>query len=340
MEHPSCLSISRLIIDDVEINNERTLGLLGGGGVYAIFGMRIVTKRVAYVIKFGTDFNPTKLRQLGIFLREIVMPFDTPRAIMSYHDNIPPSFKLLTENYDKFRTECSDLPLEFTLNVTHLHGVLTWHRIEAIVKQWPQFFIIWEPNQDCIQIPERKPDLIKNWDKCITSVFITSPNHVEAVELLCREMPSFLSNLEAIQYFIGIAKDISSNNKCHIVLRCSYYGSVINYNGEIVYIPPYYTNSLLGKEKEEEIVDSTGCGNAYLGALTAFLSITDNSIENVVLGCYYGSIAAGLTIEQFGPYSFENDMFNNSTIEDRMLTYKYNMETVKLQYPSLFSKYN
>ena len=152
-------------------------------------------------------------------------------------------------------------------------------------------------------------------------------------------MPDFngSSFKERIEYYYKISKLISCNSTTIIVLRCSYYGSVVNYYGACSYIPPYYPNKLLGLDPEIEIVDPTGCGNAYLGALTAYISQQNaNTVNTILNGCYYGSMAAALTLQQIGPFQVDNNMFNDTSTIELFIEYGDSYSIVKKAFPQLF----
>eukprot|EP00834_Sanchytrium_tribonematis_P002033 NODE_56_length_28873_cov_1.243101.p9 type:complete len:331 gc:universal NODE_56_length_28873_cov_1.243101:11041-12033(+) len=323
-----CSSISRMILDDIEFPSLRKERLLGGGGIYAIFGMRIVTKNVGYVVKCGPDFNLDILRDLEITLKEIVLPYETPRALNTYKDNHR-TFSLLNSNYDKFRTTFSDIPSNW--NISHLHGVLSWKRVLQ-VQIYFKGHIIWEPNPDDWESLE---DLQMNWITCISKVLIVSPNHIEAMQFLGLQEPIFDSIESSIKFYANIAK-VLSHEKTIVILRCSYMGTILYKNCNYEYIPPYYTSKLLKGIDDPEIVDPTGCGNAFTGAVTAHLSLTGNSFENLVRACHLGSIASGLTIEQFGPPNYKNGLWNETEVQHRYNTYIDKCKSLKEYHPNLF----
>ena len=172
----NCISLSRLILDDLEFKDKTYSRILGGGGTYAVFGMRLVTKNVGFVVKFGIDFDPVILRKLDINLHEICLEYDTPQALNSYIDNHR-TFKLLTENYDKFRTFPFDVPSDWEFS--HIHGVLSYKRLAEINSYFPASHIIWEPNPDDLQDVK---SLWNNWEASLKLVKVASPNHTEALE--------------------------------------------------------------------------------------------------------------------------------------------------------------
>lgn len=288
-----CATISRLILDDIIRKDMKKERVLGGGGIYAVHGMRMLTDKVGMVVKHGKDFDPSSI-SLDIAIHTIVLPYDTPHAVNTHIDDHR-SWTLLTAHWEPFQTNIEDFPADW--KVPYLHAMVTCERLVSIATQYSGY-LVWEPNPDDLSLP----DILAQFQACHTKALVVSPNHLEALSLLGLEMPEGHPK-EIISFLKDVACSLCSG---HVVLRCGPYGSIIRLqSGACHYLPPYYTGFLKGVP-DQEIVDTTGCGNAFLGALTAYLGIHGHSEESIVQGCIAGTIASGMTLEQYGPPPINN----------------------------------
>ncbi|KAJ3035812.1 hypothetical protein HDV00_003396 [Rhizophlyctis rosea] len=86
---PTFLTVGSLIIDDIVLpDGSIAEAQLGGGGVHALFGMRMhlpppLSRSICYIANIGNDCPPSvveKLRNLDIEMVERAVEHPTPRA--------------------------------------------------------------------------------------------------------------------------------------------------------------------------------------------------------------------------------------------------------------------
>ena len=288
-----CAILSRLILDDIHTKYEKRYNVLGGGGLYAAYGMRMVTRKAGMVIKHGPDFDPSTI-PLDIKFDFQSVPYDTPHALNTYIDNHR-SWSLLTDQWEPFKIEISDFPVSWQFPC--LHTMATIDRMAQISSQF-KGALIWEPNPDDLNLK----GLYGMFCQVLKHAFIASPNHMEALTILGWSMPAIDNDIEAlITFFHTMAKHLSQGLH-HIVLRCGPYGAIVHLSsGTSTHLPPYYTGTLVHQQPDDAIVDTTGCGNAFLGALAAYLGKHGVQQHNILEGCIMGTVASGMTLEQYGP---------------------------------------
>ena len=78
----SYLALGGIIIDDLVYEDGTTsMGVLGGGGLYAALGSRIWSEDVCMVARVGRDFNVTSISEKGLHTEYIELTsLPTPRA--------------------------------------------------------------------------------------------------------------------------------------------------------------------------------------------------------------------------------------------------------------------
>jgi sugar/nucleoside kinase (ribokinase family) len=76
------LTLGGIIIDDLVYEDGTTsMGVLGGGGLYAALGSRIWSEDVYMVARVGRDFNVTSVSEKGLRTEYIELTsLPTPRA--------------------------------------------------------------------------------------------------------------------------------------------------------------------------------------------------------------------------------------------------------------------
>jgi sugar/nucleoside kinase (ribokinase family) len=205
-------------------------------------------------------------------------------------------FKYLTS---KKRLEASDLTPEL-LRSKSFHMVCaprravqivseTTARIEAEFKGRKGPIWLWEP------VPEACcPDEVGNTLETIKMIDVVSPNHQELGLLfgvdVTKDDGETIDHAKIIELSRRLlSAGIGEYGKGTIVVRCGKDGCYFSSRRESGWIPAYHTDP-------SKVVDPTGGGNSFLGALAISLA-RDELLE---LACIKGSIAASFVIEQIG----------------------------------------
>lgn len=110
---------------------------------------------------------------------------------------------------------------------------------------------------------------------------------------------------------VQCARDISDLGAAHIIIKKSEHGSILFSGGGIFPLPAYPV---------EQVVDPTGAGDAFAGAMMGYLESV-RSIDMVSLrrACVYGNVMGSLTVEQEGVTGLA--MTDAATVEQRAQKY-------------------
>ncbi|KAF8524731.1 Ribokinase-like protein [Gautieria morchelliformis] len=269
---------------------------IGGGGTYAAIGARIFLEasQIGMVVDKGSDFPPDILQILlsygqGMWLfrnREI----GTTRALNKYtgefrgFEYLTPRIRITPKDLEEFPEVSRPSQLHFICSPARAGNIID--EIKAIDGWKP--VTIYEPIPDrCI--PQELPSLIK----ILPEIDVLSPNAEEALSLLGKsEAPP---TRESIQWACAQFLELGANagGAGCVIIRSGALGAYMGKLGEDgLWIDAFWQDRDQGK-----VVDVTGAGNAFLGGLSAGLSLTDGNMEEAV---FYASVAASFVIEQFG----------------------------------------
>ncbi|CAG8478987.1 11768_t:CDS:2 [Diversispora eburnea] len=321
MVDPLLCSLSQCIIDEIKFpDGTIQRDLLGGGGVYATYGMRLwfpsqEAQRIGYAFHAGYDF-PIHILQnmlaLNISLTQI------------WHSNLPSirglnTFKSTDQRIFAYLTPPigtvpADLPSSY-LNAKVFHFICSanWaiqHVTEILRlrdKKLPLPKFVWEPIPDYVSK--------ENMQSCIEAmkmVDVLSPNHEEAAALLGlitdEEDERFLTDemliLMADKF---LAYPIGPQGNGSVIIRASYKGCIVATKEKKEIIPAYWTK-LKDGSRNPHVVDVTGAGNAFCGGFMAGLLKSNFDIFEAAL---YGSVSASFIVEQLGtPRIFIDELGN------------------------------
>jgi len=280
------VSIGSVIIDDIVLaDGTKHMGLLGGGAVHAVMGMRIWSDQVGLVADIGRDFPPDLLQQLeekfdlqGVNHRDL----KTTRAWQIFDEDD-------TRN-EVFRTDMAEFwqmvarVENFPRAYRNLYGIHL-HSMGEDVAAWVSFLrtrgnpvILWEP-WHIYCVPENHEYLRQT----LPLVDIFAPNLQEAQQLLGLQEPQDLLD-KFIQYGAKMA-----------AIRMGARGSVFaDESGVRIQVPAVPI---------ENVIDVTGAGNAYCGGLVVGLAQTADPLKAVC----FAAVSASFALEQFGAlYSLED----------------------------------
>ncbi|CEH15467.1 PROTEIN MAK32 [Ceraceosorus bombacis] len=314
---------------------------IGGGGVYFVIGARVWSRpqEILSILDVGPNFTPKMRDKLRSFddgegssqspqsmwvWRD--RPEGTTRAANIYTGE-KRGFEYLTP---KRRLDPQDLSVAAPGRCLPrwIHAICSPDRIVTIVqealllsKQQGQAHsprIVWEPIPDSAR-PENLDGLLE----AAGMVDVLSPNHVEAHNFLDtsrqQSTPGYIADLDEPsltpgEFKLQVEKDAHDllrlcaafgSHAPLLVIRAGKHGSVALNQGcvESVWCAPYH-----GEDKQHEVVDVTGAGNAFLGGLTWSLAQIDEpnldlgELDKMALGqaLKHGAVSASYVVEQRG----------------------------------------
>lgn len=192
----------------------------------------------------------------------------------------------------------NDLEASSLLDTSAFHILATTTALQAHVAELQvrrarhnitsEAMIVWEPfPPHCVSA-----NLGAHIEAC-KDVDVFSPNHLELISLFEEQPkgPFHCADIEDYTKRFQHAQIENSGKAVHIVIRAGEHGCfLISKTGDYCWLPPYYG------PQSSKIVDPTGAGNAFLGALTAVLQRGHCLSE----AASFGNIAASFALEQIG----------------------------------------
>lgn len=182
--------------------------------------------------------------------------------------------------------------------------------------------VVWEPKSySCT--PENLPAFIK----AMQSVNVFSPNHIELAHIVSKEVPStpdesFFEDLCA-PFFAS--QDIERTPQGAMVVRAGDQGCFVKSRTEQKRLPAYYPpqDKVQATACSSKVVDTTGAGNAFLGALTIGLLMRS---DDAIFAACAGNVAASFVVEQVGVPTLSSsedgtELWNGADVSARFQAY-------------------
>jgi sugar/nucleoside kinase (ribokinase family) len=299
--------------------------IIGGAGTYTALGARIAATsthapRVGWIVDCGSDFPAPIRAEIESWGTSCVFR-ETPERLTTrgwngYGSGEQRAFRYMTP---KLRLDEASLTGELLGSRTfHLicgadrcvslvAGILRRRREEGI-KGRPVF--VWEPVPDLCTVEE--------WDKCkkaLGVVDVVSPNHVEIGGFFGMGEEK-VKERRTVEDLARKFKEVVVGEKGngHVVVRAGLGGCCVlnGGSGEVTWLPIYHEKGSV------EVVDPTGAGNTFLGGL-AWALANGQTIETAAA---YGSVVAGVAIEQIGTPKLEGEAWNGLSFADRCKLYR------------------
>ncbi|MCY3780132.1 MAG: PfkB family carbohydrate kinase [Chloroflexi bacterium] len=277
MTTPDFIAIGSIIIDDIVYPDGRTsMGVLGGGGCHAAYGIALTGQRPGLVGLVGQDLPPDIRARLE-------NDFDTAGLAWTHHPQMR-GWQIFEWNgirNEIFRVEVIEpfmygpdaddpgIPFTAPRGLTLLRGP---QHIAAWRARFPNALLLWEPVRIFM--------LSADHDAFISGIphaDIVSPNLHEA-----QTMYGIEDELEIIRRLLADGVAVAA-------LRMGELGSLVAKRGESEarYIPAVDV---------PDIIDQTGAGNTYCGGFLVGYVQTGDIVE---AGCY-GAAAASFALEHVG----------------------------------------
>ncbi|KAL3494494.1 Ribokinase-like protein [Aspergillus germanicus] len=274
-------TLGMFILDDIDFEGSRpsVKNVLGGAASFAVIGARMVagkeySRSVSWIVDVGSDFPPEVLNKLKAWDTDCNFREDlgrlTTRAWNGYGPNEKRAFKYLTP---KLRLEPYMLS-DSQVSSKTFHMVCSSARCISIVRDilrrreelesagtpssGPPVFV-WEPVPDMCTPEEQQRFL-----EACREVDIVSPNDLELGMMFGQ--PSWSEESEFGKRIAEkiLASGIGPHGEGHLVIRAGKDGSYSYSRGQRLWLPAYHQPVASG---ESAVVDPTGAGNSYLGAL-------------------------------------------------------------------------
>ncbi|KAI8393299.1 Ribokinase-like protein [Radiomyces spectabilis] len=315
MTGPVYSSVGSLIIDNIRFEDGREqLNILGGAGIFAIYGMRLwqprsLSKSIGYVVQKGFDYPESldkELHSLEMSLIEKVHEDKPTTRGWNYfgaHDHR--DFEYV---HPIIRTTPADYPDAWILSIRIAHIISSADRAIDIVNDWrkretalnktsPPTDFIWEPLPwACL------PENLEMACQAAKMVNILSPNHEEAAALLGLGLKQLINQHGlhgAVEY---CARQLFEKTFCGlpgrvIVIRTGKHGAAVVHSPDtttkglvIRWIPAYWKDPT-------QVQDVTGAGNAFCGGYAVGWIETN---KDPMKSCLYGAVSASYAVEQVG----------------------------------------
>ncbi|KAL2871775.1 ribokinase family protein [Aspergillus lucknowensis] len=278
-------TLGMFILDDIDFDGSRpnVKNVLGGAASFAVIGARLVagkehSRSISWIVDVGSDFPPEVFEILKAWDTDCVMREDlrrlTTRAWNGYGPNEKRAFRYLTP---KLRLEPYMLSDSQVFSKT-FHMVCSSARCISMVqdilrrreelcharnppaglcKDRPIF--VWEPVPDMCTPEEQQKFL-----EACREVDVVSPNDLELGMMFGKPCWSVESNFGKHIVDKVLTSGIGPRGEGHLVVRAGKDGSYSYSRGRRLWLPAHHQPSASG---ESPVVDPTGAGNAYLGAL-------------------------------------------------------------------------
>ena len=281
--------VFNVIIDDIVFPDGRTkMGVLGGGGPQAAFGMRLWSDSVALVAAVGCDLPSTvraDLESLEIGLDGLYdLGLPTPRA-----------WQVMEE--DGRRTEIwriSPEAIKASLDCP-------WTRIPAALQKAEAYHMCLEPLKPAFKFLN---DVHTFGSMVSAETSELALRHVTEQELkeFLAHLDVFSPNISEAESLLGpaapqdlIAQLIDAGASC-VALRMGAEGSLVAeaHTRQLIHVPAVPTT----------VIDPIGAGNAFCGGfLVGWRETRDLQTAGL-----YGAVSASFLVEQIGLPSFSQDV--------------------------------
>lgn len=298
----SFVTFGMFIVDEIEwqIPNPPApkTNLIGGAGTYAVLGARLaaspsqaLSQTISWIVDVGSDFPAQVEQVINSWKTNCIFRHDsnrlTTRAWNGYGANEFRAFKYLTP---KVRLEVSSLnPAQIMSKSFHMvcsperclditTKLREARRAISPVDEGP--VIVWEPIPDLCS-----PAQLLLLQQAAKSCTVVSPNHEELKMFFPPEVANMETQEQLAHRLMGWNMAESSSSQPHSNLSLPFSPPIIvvreGSNGSTAYfrspsqtitslhLPAYHT-----PEMSRAVVDPTGGGNTYLGALAIALALT------------------------------------------------------------------
>lgn len=183
--------------------------------------------------------------------------------------------------------------------------------------------IVWEPKAySCV------PENLQVFVEAMQVVNVFSPNHIELARIVGENVPPVSDE----KFFEDLCKpfftprDSGSTPQGVLVIRAGDQGCFVKSRSEQKWLPAYYApqDNVEASNWVSKVVDTTGAGNAFLGALTIGLLL---SSDDATFAACAGNVAASFVVEQVGVPTLSSsedgrELWNGEDVAARFQAYR------------------
>ncbi|RDW76715.1 uncharacterized protein DSM5745_06707 [Aspergillus mulundensis] len=318
-------TLGMFILDDIDFEGSRpsVKNVLGGAASFAVIGARLAagkeySRSVSWIVDVGSDFPPEVLDAIKAWDTDCVIRKDssrlTTRAWNGYgpnekRGNVPGSQRCASEMITK-----DSLPVldpEATIRATYAVG------LPSALKNIPYgLFLVPLYNHNMCTLEEQQKFL-----EACREVDIVSPNDLELGMMFGQSAWNEESSLGKEIVDKILESGVGPRGEGHLVIRAGKEGSYTYSRGLRIWLPAYHQPTASG---ESPVVDPTGAGNSFLGALAqgmvsegrdaakAVASVLSESAvwrkaaavcgkhQSIPLALILATVAASFVVEQIG----------------------------------------
>jgi sugar/nucleoside kinase (ribokinase family) len=276
---PELVGIGSVFIDDIVLPDGRTyMAQMGGGVVHAMMGAAVWGVQPGLLAVIGNDLPAAIRGCLEAYCDTsglIELPIPQMRAWQLFEHNGRRREIYRVEDVEPFFRGPSPEQITAAYGASRGHYLL--QDFDGIRRWAPHLsgMILWEPLQQCMVTGQREAMRQVLRDCGITCI---SPNLLEASAVYGTDEPDALVSL------------MLEDGAAYVALRMGEMGSLVasRQRGERVYMPALNVPF---------IVDQTGAGNTYCGALLWGLLHTEQELRKAAA---YAAVSASFCIETIG----------------------------------------
>ncbi|KAL4873772.1 hypothetical protein BDV12DRAFT_159592 [Aspergillus spectabilis] len=364
-------TLGMFILDDIDFEGSQpsVKNVIGGAGSYAVIGARLVagkaySQSVSWIVDLGSDFPPPVLNVIKAWDTDCIIRNDpgrlTTRAWNGYGPNEKRAFKYLTP---KLRLE-PDMLSDTQIFSKTFHMVCSSSRCVSIVRDIlrrreelqstekapsglsnDRPIFVWEPVPDMCTPEEQQRFL-----EACREVDVVSPNDLELGMMFGQPAWSEESGFSKDIVDKILTSGIGPHAEGQLVIRAGKDGSYSYSRGLRLWLPAYHQPSA---SETSPVVDPTGAGNSFLGALAQGMVSQGRDASMVIdsvlgesanwrkaIAAYgkhdcipsaliYATVAASFIVEQIGvpcQSTLEGkELWNGTGFTERVRLYTYGL---------------
>ena len=289
------------ILDQIHFPTHTVDHIIGGAGTYAILGARLfspppLSQTLGWIVDAGTDFPAATLATLSQLSTRLLLRRSTARATTrgwnAYGPGDHRAFRYLTP---KRRLTADDLSASGLSRARCTHIICSPARAAELLPALGPL-VVWEPVPDACT-PAQLPALLA----AARGVAVVSPN--------AEELRSVFGAPDApLEALAGRLLDAGAGA---VVVRAGARGCLVATPRLRRWLPAVHTDAA-------RVVDPTGGGNTFVGALGVALA---RGVD-VVRAAAMGNVAASFAIEQVGlPALGAGETWNGASVFARLQEY-------------------
>lgn len=187
--------------------------------------------------------------------------------------------------------------------------------------------VVWEPKAySCV------PENLSRFVEAMQVVDVFSPNHIELALIVGKQVPPKpdVEFFEAICAPFFSPPDGGSTPQGVLVVRAGDQGCFVKSHTEQKWLPAYYAphDDVEATDCVSKVIDTTGAGNAFLGALTIGLL---TSSGDIMFAACAGNVASSYVVEQVGVPTLSSsedgtDLWNGEEVSARFDAYRARLD--------------